>query len=121
MIDPDPAETQEWLDAIESVLTTEGPQRAVYLLDKVLNKARRWGAHPPVGVSTAYANTIPIAQEERSPGNQELEHRIRSYVRWNALAMVIHANRHSSELGGHIASFASSATLYDVGFNHFFH
>ena len=121
MIDPDPAETQEWLDAIESVLTTEGPERAAYLLDQVLAKARRRGAHPLVGVTTAYANTIPTAQEERSPGNQELEHRIRSYVRWNALAMVIHANRYSSELGGHIASFASSATLYDVGFNHFFH
>ncbi|MBI4290110.1 MAG: pyruvate dehydrogenase (acetyl-transferring), homodimeric type [Betaproteobacteria bacterium] len=121
IIDPDPVETQEWLNAIESVLAAEGPERAHYLLDRVLDKARGGGTSIAIGANTPYANTIPTAQEERSSGDQELEHRIRSYVRWNALAMVIHANRHSSELGGHIASFASSATLYDVGFNHFFH
>src|SRR6185295_8291792 len=83
-------------------------------------KARRSGAYLPYSANTAYINTIPPGQEERSPGDHELEHRIRSYVRWNAAAMVLRANKESSELGGHIASFASAATLYDVGFNHFF-
>jgi pyruvate dehydrogenase E1 component len=119
--DRDPTETREWLDAAESVLTAEGAERLAYLVDQVLGEARHWGAVVPARATTPYANTISVAQEERSPGDQELEHRIRSYVRWNALAMVVHANRHSSELGGHIATFASAATLYDVGFNHFFH
>ena len=119
--DTDPQETQEWLDALEGVLEYEGPQRAHYLLEKLIDKARRSGAYLPYSANTAYINTIPPGQEERSPGNHELEHRIRSYVRWNAMAMVVRANKISSELGGHIASFASAATLYDVGFNHFWH
>src|SRR6476661_3674309 len=119
--DPDPQETQEWLDALDGVLEYEGTQRAHYLLEKLIDKARRSGAYLPYSANTAYINTIPPGQEERSPGNHELEHRIRSYVRWNAMAMVVRANKISSELGGHIASFASAATLYDVGFNHFWH
>src|SRR4051812_17193688 len=119
--DPDPQETQEWLDALDGVLEYEGSQRAHYLLEKLIDKARRSGAYLPYSANTAYINTIPPGQEERSPGNHELEHRIRSYVRWNAMAMVVRANKISSELGGHIASFASAATLYDVGFNHFWH
>jgi pyruvate dehydrogenase E1 component len=119
--DPDPQETQEWLDALDGVLEYEGSQRAHYLLEKLIDKARRSGAYLPYSANTAYINTIPPGQEERSPGNHELEHRIRSYVRWNAMAMVVRANKVSSELGGHIASFASAATLYDVGFNHFWH
>jgi pyruvate dehydrogenase E1 component len=119
--DPDPQETQEWLDALEGVLEYEGSQRAHYLLEKLIDKARRSGAYLPYSANTAYINTIPPGQEERSPGNHELEHRIRSYVRWNAMAMVVRSNKISSELGGHIASFASAATLYDVGFNHFWH
>jgi len=118
--DIDPQETREWLEALESVLEREGPARANFLLDKLAEKARRSGAYIPYNANTAYMNTIPLSQEERSPGDAELENKIRSLVRWNAMATVVRANKESSELGGHIASFASAATLYDVGFNHFF-
>jgi pyruvate dehydrogenase E1 component len=118
--DVDPLETREWLEALDSVLEREGPARANFLLEKLAEKARRAGAYIPYNANTAYINTIPLSQEERSPGDAELEHKIRSLVRWNAMAMVVRANKESSELGGHIASFASAATLYDVGFNHFF-
>jgi pyruvate dehydrogenase E1 component len=117
--DIDPQETQEWLDALDGVLAYEGPQRAHYIVEKLIDKARRSGAYLPYNPTTAYINTIPPGQEEHSPGDHGLEHRIRSIVRWNAMAMVVRANKVSSELGGHIASFASAATLYDVGFNHF--
>jgi pyruvate dehydrogenase E1 component len=109
--DVDPQETREWLEALESVIEHEGPERAHFLLEKLVEKARRSGAYIPFNATTAYINTIPPAREERSPGNAELEHKIRSLVRWNALAMVVRANKESSELGGHIASFASAATL----------
>ncbi len=118
--DADPQETQEWLDALDSVLKAEGTERAHYLLEKLVDKARRSGAYIPFSANTAYLNTIPPEKEERSPGDPALEDKIRSYVRWNAMAMVVRANKESSELGGHISSFASAATLYDVGFNHFF-
>ena len=118
--DSDPLETQEWLEALRSVVEREGPERANYLLDRLVNEARRAGAYIPYNANTAYVNTIPPEREERSPGDAELEHKIRALVRWNAMAMVVRANKESSELGGHIASFASAATLYDVGFNHFF-
>ena len=118
--DVDPQETREWLEALDSVLENEGPERAHYLLERLVEKARRSGANIPFSATTAYINTIPPSREERSPGNAELEHKLRSLVRWNAMAMVVRANKESSELGGHIASFASAATLYDVGFNHFF-
>ncbi len=118
--DVDPQETREWLEALDSVLEREGPVRANYLLEKLVEKARQSGAYIPYNANTAYLNTIPLSQEERSPGDAELEHKLRSLVRWNAMAMVVRANKESSELGGHIASFASAATLYDVGFNHFF-
>jgi pyruvate dehydrogenase E1 component len=117
--DIDPSETEEWLEALDGVLEHEGPQRAHFILEKLIEKARRSGAYLPYNATTAYVNTIPPGQEERSPGDHELEHRIRSINRWNAMAMVVRANKMSSELGGHIASFASAATLYDVGFNHF--
>jgi len=117
--DVDPAETAEWLAALDSVLQREGRERAHFLLETLIDKARRSGTYVPFSPNTAYLNTIPPALEERSPGDAALEQRIRSLIRWNALAMVVRANRRSSELGGHIASFASSATLYDVGFNHF--
>jgi len=119
--DIDPEETQEWLDALDGVLDIEGPQRAHYIVEKLIEKARRSGAYLPYSANTAYINTIPPGQEEHSPGDAELEYRIRSYVRWNAMAMVVRANKISSELGGHIASFASAATLYDVGLDHFWH
>ncbi len=118
--DSDPQETKEWLEALESVLEHEGPDRAHFLLEKLVAKARLSGAYIPYNANTAYMNTIPPLREERSPGDAELENNIRSLVRWNAMAMVVRANKDSSELGGHIASFASAATLYDVGFNHFF-
>jgi len=118
--DDDPQETQEWLDSLDSVIKKEGPERAHFLLEQLVEKARRSGAHLPYSANTAYINTIPIGNEIKSPGDHELEHRIRSYVRWNAAAMVLRANK-DTNVGGHIASFASAATLYDVGFNHFWH
>ena len=120
IIDIDSQETQEWLEALDSVLAQEGIERAHYLLEQLIAKARKSGAYLPYSANTAYLNTIPPSREERAPGDSGMEWRIRSLIRWNALAMVIRANRYSAELGGHIASFASSATLYDVGFNHFF-
>lgn len=117
-LDIDPQETQEWLEALETVLINEGAERAHFLLEKLVEKARRSGAYLPYSANTAYINTIPSGKEEHSPGNHALERRIRSYIRWNAAAMVLRANRHTN-VGGHIASFASAATLYDVGYNHF--
>jgi len=119
--DVDPTETSEWLEALESVIAREGPLRAHYLVERLIRRARRRGVYLPYSANTAYINTIPESQEKKSPGDHALEHRIRSIIRWNAMAMVVQANRESSELGGHIASFASAATLYDVGFNHFWH
>ena len=118
-LDTDALETTEWLDALQSVLELEGPERAHYLLEQLVAKARRDGAYLPYSPNTAYLNTIPPQLEERSPGDYELEHRLRSFVRWNAVAMVLRAGKRNLDLGGHIASFASAATLYDVGFNHF--
>ncbi|MFT4607866.1 MAG: pyruvate dehydrogenase E1 component [Urechidicola sp.] len=118
--DLDPQETLEWIESLESVLEREGPERAHFLLEQLIDKARRSGAYLPYAAKTAYVNTIPVSQQLPIPGDQAIEHRIRSVIRWNAAAMVVHANRKSSELGGHIASFASAATLYDVAFSHFF-
>ena len=117
--DIDPQETQEWIDALEAVLEADGAERAHHLLESLIDKARRSGAYLPYSANTAYVNTIPPHQEPVFPGDSAMEHRIRSYIRWNAMAMVVKANRVSAELGGHIATFASAATLYDVGFNHF--
>ena len=119
--DIDPQETQEWVEALEAVLEQEGVERAHFLLEQLIDKARRTGAYLPYSANTAYLNTIPVSKEEKSPGDPAMEWRLRSLVRWNAMAMVVQANRKNGELGGHIASFASAATLYDVGFNHFFH
>ena len=117
--DIDPIETQEWLDALSSVLENEGTERAHFLLENLVKYTRRRGIHMPFDATTAYLNTIPVGKEQKSPGNHELEHRIRSIIRWNAAAMVLRAGKKDLELGGHIASFQSAATLYDVGFNHF--
>ena len=117
--DPDTLETQEWLDALETVLEREGAERAHFLLEALIDKARRSGAHIPYSANTAYINTIPPHLEEHSPGDPVLEERIRSYVRWNAMAMVVRANRGEGDLGGHIASYASVNTLMEIGFNHF--
>ncbi|MDJ0777494.1 MAG: pyruvate dehydrogenase (acetyl-transferring), homodimeric type [Gammaproteobacteria bacterium] len=118
--DIDPGETQEWIESLESVLEREGPERAHFLLEKLIDKTRRSGAYLPFSANTAYVNTIPLDKQRPIPGDQAIEHSIRSAIRWNSAAMVVHANRKASELGGHIASFASAATLYDVGFMHFF-
>jgi len=118
--DIDPQETQEWLDSLDAVLENEGVERAHYLLERLIDKARRSGAYLPFSANTAYVNTIPVQKQDRFPGDRAMERRIRSFVRWNAMAMVVQANRLSTELGGHISSFASVATLFDVGYNHFF-
>ncbi|HXB17910.1 MAG TPA: pyruvate dehydrogenase (acetyl-transferring), homodimeric type [Steroidobacteraceae bacterium] len=117
--DLDPVETREWLESIDSVLKTHGPERAHFLLERLIDYTRRSGAYLPFKPNTAYVNTIPNGREPEYPGNRALERRIEAYIRWNALAMVLLANRKSSEYGGHLASYASSATLYEVGFNHF--
>ena len=119
--DVDPQETQEWLEALNAVLEREGPVRAHYLIEVMIEQARRSGTYIPYRATTSYINTIPPEKEQRSPGDSAMEWRIRSIIRWNAMVMVMRANKQTSELGGHIASFASSATLYDVGFNHFWH
>jgi pyruvate dehydrogenase E1 component len=112
-------ETQEWLDALEAVLDREGPERAHFLLERLVDLARRSGAHIPFSPNTAYVNTIPPGLEPAHPGDLVLEERIRSYVRWNAMAMVVRANSHNppdgGDLGGHIASFASLATMIGCG------
>lgn len=117
--DMDPAETREWLEALESVVEREGPERAAWLLDTITNEAQEQGIHR-THLNTPYLNTIPAKDEVPIPSDIFMERRVRSLVRWNALATVMRANMNDDELGGHIASFASSATLYDVGFNHFF-
>ena len=119
--DADPQETREWLDALDGVLAAEGPDRAHFLLEKLIDEGAAVRRLPAVLAPTPPTST-PSRRHSRSasPGDHEIEHRIRSYVRWNAMAMVLRANK-DTELGGHIASFASAATLYDVGFNHFWH
>ncbi len=123
MADPDldPQETREWLDALAAVLREDGPERAEELLVALLERARAAGAPVELGPSTPYVNTIPVDREAQIPGDPAVERRLRSILRWNAIAMVLRANRESSELGGHIASYQSIATLYEVGFNHFWH
>jgi pyruvate dehydrogenase E1 component len=119
--DTDPAETREWLDSLDGVIEVEGPERAHFLLEKVIDGARRRGAPVPYSANTPYLNTIPVEKQPAHPGDRAIEHRIRSIIRWNAMAIVLRANKESSELGGHIASFQSSALLYDTGFMHFWH
>ena len=117
--DLDPVETREWLESIDSVLRTHGPERAHFLLERLIDYTRRNGAYLPFKANTAYVNSIAAGREPEYPGNRALERRIEAYIRWNALAMVLQANKISAEYGGHLSSYASSATLYEVGFNHF--
>jgi pyruvate dehydrogenase E1 component len=119
--DVDEQETREWLEALDAVVQHDGSDRAAELLERLYAEARLRGLHPRSDLSTPYVNTIPVELQPPMPGDQELEQRIRSLVRWNAMAMVLQANKESSELGGHIASFQSAAMLYEVGFNHFWH
>ncbi|WP_025872232.1 pyruvate dehydrogenase (acetyl-transferring), homodimeric type [Methylobacillus glycogenes] len=118
--DIDPQETQEWLDAISSVLENEGTERAHFLLETLIDKARRSGAYLPYNATTAYVNSIPSHLQAKHPGDTAMERKIRALVRWNAIMTVLRANEKSPGVGGHIASFQSAATLYDTGFNHFF-
>ena len=116
--DLDPLETREWIEALEGVLAQEGPDRAHFLIEQLIDKARRSGAYLPFSANTAYINTIPVEKQVKLPGDFAIEQRIRHTVRWNAMAMVVRANK-DTNVGGHIASFASAAMLYDIGFNHF--
>src|SRR6478752_4945057 len=117
--DQDPEETREWLESIDSVIRAGGGERAHFLLERLIDHARRSGGYLPFKPNTAYVNTIPSGKEPAYPGDRALEKRLEAYMRWNAVAMVQQANKESSEYGGHLASYASSSTLYEVGFNHF--
>ncbi|MBY0446201.1 MAG: pyruvate dehydrogenase (acetyl-transferring), homodimeric type, partial [Burkholderiales bacterium] len=119
--DLDPQETQEWLESLDSVLEKEGAERAHFLVEKLVDHARQDGVNIPYTATTAYINTIPAHLQAKHPGKPNLEERILAYTRWNAAAMVVKANRDEAEPGGHISSFASAATLYDIGWNHFWH
>ncbi|HSD60289.1 MAG TPA: pyruvate dehydrogenase (acetyl-transferring), homodimeric type, partial [Burkholderiales bacterium] len=119
-VDSDPAETREWLEALEGVIESEGKQRALYLLERLLKAAPLLGLTAQAPLTTPYWNTIPVEQQAPYPGDLEREARLMAVIRWNALAMVVRANRFSAELGGHIASYASAADLFEVGFNHCF-
>ena len=118
--DPDPVETREWLDAFNSLIESNGRERATYLLRKLLDEARARRVPMPPVLNTPYCNSIALAEQSQFPGNLDIEARISALVRWNALAMVVRANRGAAELGGHIATYASIADLFEVGFNHFF-
>ena len=120
-LDADPAETREWLDALDATIAAHGLGRAEFLLNALLDRARAGRAALPALFNSAYRNTVALDAQPQFPGNLELEQRLSAIVRWNALAMVVRANRESAELGGHIASYASAADLFEVGFNHFFH
>ena len=117
--DIDPLETQDWLESLSAVVEKDGNQRAHFLIKELINKAYQEGANIPYTQHTPYINTIPPEAEVKSNGDQNIERRIRSLIRWNAAAMVVRANKKFPELGGHIGTFASAATLYDVGMNHF--
>src|SRR5262245_1952276 len=118
--DIDAAETAEWLESLDYVLQEHGPDRVRFLLERLDESARRSGVEIPFTANTPYVNTIPADQQPPFPGNRELERRSRSLVRWNAMAMVVRANRDHPGIGGHISTFASAATLLEVGFDHFF-
>ena len=118
--DIDNQETQEWLDSLSSVIDAEGTERAHFLIEMMIDQARRSGSNLPYNATTSYVNTIPTHLQQRHPGNPDMERRIRALIRWNAVMTVLRANEKSPGIGGHIASFQSAATLYDVGFNHFF-
>ena len=118
--DSDIQETQEWIESLNSVIETEGTERAHFLIEMLIDQARRSGSNLPYNATTAYVNTIPSHLQQRHPGNPDMERRIRALIRWNAIMTVLRANIKSPGIGGHIASFQSAATLYDVGFNHFF-
>ena len=112
--DTDNLETREWLEALAAVIESEGPQRAHFLLERLIEEARQAGIDLPFSATTPYVNTIPAGQEQHSPGQIDVEERLRAYMRWNAMAMVVKANRADGDLGGHISSFASLANMSDL-------
>ena len=118
--DQDPEETQEWLDSLDGVISSQGKMRAQLLMAKLITRARQQNVGVPASVSTPYINTIPPEEEAWFPGDMYLEKRIRRFIRWNVAVMVIKANKAADGIGGHLSTFASSAALYEVGFNHFF-
>jgi hypothetical protein len=118
--DADPLETAEWLDSLDYVLESKGPNRVTYLLSVLDDVAYRQGVELPFAANTPYINSIPVEQQPPYPGSREIERRIKSIIRWNAMAMVVRANKQHPGIGGHISTYASAATLYEVGFNHFF-
>jgi pyruvate dehydrogenase E1 component len=118
--DVDPTETREWLESLDAVVDAHGRTRARYLISALLERARELQVGLPATISTPYVNTIPVDQQAWFPGDEHLERRIRAFIRWNAAVMVVRANKHSDGIGGHLATYASSASLYEVGFNHFF-
>jgi len=113
-------ETREWLEALDDIVQSDGPDKASYILSKLAERLTQKGTIPSFNLTTPFRNTIPLNEEARMPGELFMERKIRSYIRWNALAMVLRANKNNDELGGHIATFSSAATLYDIGFNYFF-
>jgi pyruvate dehydrogenase E1 component len=119
--DADPVETREWVEAIDSVIANEGVDRARFLLENLIGRMRQAGADLPFSANTPYVNTIPVGAQPQRPSDFKVEGRLSAITRWNAMALVVNANKESTELGGHVASYASAATLYDIGFNHFWH
>src|SRR5437879_2232848 len=118
--DPDIDETREWLDSLGGVLVSQGPERVRFLLNQLRGKAQRNGVDVTAPLTTPYINTIPTERQPKFPGNRDIERRIKSLARWNAMAMVVRANKKEEGIGGHIATYASLATLYEIGFNHYF-
>ncbi len=118
-LDTDPRETQEWIESLKAILESEGVERTHFIIEKMIEFARRNGVKMPYSPNTAYVNTIPVTQQENFPGDRDIERRIKSLIRWNAMAMVVRANREHHGIGGHISSFSSAATLYEIAFNHF--
>ena len=114
-IDIDIQETQEWTESLRAVIENQGPERAHFLVEKMMDFARRNGAKIPYKQTTAYLNTIPVSQQVKFGGDRTIERRIKSLIRWNAMAMVVRANKESPGIGGHISSYSSAATLYEVG------
>ncbi|VEI45366.1 pyruvate dehydrogenase subunit E1 [Actinobacillus equuli] len=118
--DVDPFETKEWLESLDSLIRVEGVERAQFIIDELLSQARKDGVPVQSGVTTAYVNTIPVSAQPAYPGDHKIERRIRSAVRWNAIAMVLRSQKKELDLGGHISTFQSAATMYEVCYNHFF-
>jgi len=121
VVDLNPQETSEWVEALDQVIDEAGPDRAAYLLEKLTDRARANGAELPIQLNTPYVNTIRPEDEVPYPGDRAMERRIKSLIRWNAMAMVVRQNKYDAGIGGHISTYASLATLLEVGFNHFFH